>query len=107
MTVQLDGGAIVDWSSFHDQTAAVFGFPEFYGRNMNAWIDCLSYVREGDGMSRFALGAGGILVIEVLNSEEFRQRAPEVFDAFVDCVAAVNLRQIEGNEAPVLHLVLR
>ena len=52
----LNGSKITDWKSFHDECAAVFGFPDFYGRNMNAWIDCLTYVREGDGMSRYELG---------------------------------------------------
>jgi len=105
--VQLDGGAITDWNSFHDHSADVFGFPNFYGRNLNAWIDCLTYVREGDGMSRFQLGATTSLLIEVANSELFRQHAPEVFDAFIDCIAVVNHRQIEVNQAPAVHVLFR
>ncbi|WP_198291405.1 barstar family protein [Methyloversatilis discipulorum] len=31
---------ITDWPSFHDEFNRVFQFPAFYGRNMNAWIDC-------------------------------------------------------------------
>ena len=41
--VQIDGSAISDWNSFHDIFAAAFGFPAFYGRNMNAWIDCMTW----------------------------------------------------------------
>lgn len=63
---RLNGDAIEDWDGFHDQCAAVFGFPDFYGRNMNAWIDCLTYVRNGDGMSRYVLGPEEPLIIEVL-----------------------------------------
>jgi hypothetical protein len=58
----------------------VFGFPSFYDRNMDAWIDCLTYVRDGDGMSPFALGPTEPLVIEVLNTDAFKQHAPEIFD---------------------------
>ena len=104
---QLDGAAIRDWDAFHDQSAAAFGFPAFYGRNMNAWIDCLHYVREGDGMSRFELGPTEPLVIEVLETEAFKRQAPEIFDAFVECVALVNQQQAEAGELPGLHVVFR
>jgi hypothetical protein len=104
---ELNGHRIVDWDSFDDECAAVFGFPDFYGRNTNAWIDCLTYVRRGDGMSRYELGPDEPLVIHVAGVKEMRARAPEMLDALVDCVAFVNLRQIEMGEAPALHLVLR
>lgn len=105
--VQLDGATIGDWRTFHDQCAAAFGFPAYYGRNMNAWIDCLTYIREGDGMSRFELGPEAPLVIEVLEAREFKRRAPDVFDALVECTAAVNQRHVAAGEVPALHLVLR
>ncbi|MDG3003854.1 barstar family protein [Paludisphaera mucosa] len=37
--VKLDTRRITDWDAFHDAFAEAFGFPEFHGRNMNAWID--------------------------------------------------------------------
>ena len=104
--VVLDGAAITDWDSFHTQSAEVFGFPEFYGRNMNAWIDCLSYMREGDGMSRFILGPSDVLTVRVTGAEAFRRRAPEVFRAFVESTAAVNERQRNAGERPALELRL-
>ena len=104
---QLDGAAIRDWDAFHDLSAAAFGFPAFYGRNMNAWIDCLTYVREGDGMSRFELGPTEPLVIEVFDTKAFNRQAPEIFDAFVDCVASVNQRHAEAGELPGLHVIFR
>lgn len=104
--VHFDGARIKGWDTFHDQSAAVFGFPDFYGRNLNAWIDCLTYVREGDGMSRFRLGPEAPLVIEVTNSQAFRKSVPEIFAAFVDCVAFVNQRQNEAGEKPAVQLLL-
>ena len=104
---QLDGAAIKDWDSFHAQCAERFGFPAFYGNNMNAWIDCLTYVREGDGMSRFVLGATESLVIEVRDTEAFNRRAPDVFASFVECVACVNQRQAAAGELPALHVLFR
>ncbi len=34
--VTIDTRRITDWETFHDVFAEVFGFPEFYGRNMEA-----------------------------------------------------------------------
>jgi hypothetical protein len=44
--VMLDTRRILDWNTFHDVFAEAFGFPDFYGRNMNAWIDCMSSLGE-------------------------------------------------------------
>jgi hypothetical protein len=72
---------------------------------MNAWIDCLTYVREGDGMSRYVLGPDEPLIIEVRGTESLNKRVPEVVDALVECAAAVNRRQLELGEKPALQLL--
>ena len=92
---------IGDWDSFHKICKKIFGFPDFYGENMNAWIDCLSYLYEDDGMSRFQLSNGEMLFIEVTNTKSFNERSPEIFDALVESSAAVNFRY----ERPVIALV--
>jgi RNAse (barnase) inhibitor barstar len=51
--VDVDVLPITDWDSFHDTFAVALGFPDFYGRNMNAWVDCLTY--EDDGMTAFPM----------------------------------------------------
>lgn len=38
-TVRLPTERITDWESFHEVCREVFGFPDFYGMNMDAWID--------------------------------------------------------------------
>lgn len=106
-TVTLDTRYITDWPSFHDQCAAVFGFPGFYGRNMNAWIDCLTYLPEGDGMSAFELGDEGKLYIEVLDYAGFAKRVPDVCIAFLESTAFVNQRYLEASDTPRLVLVLQ
>jgi len=72
-TVHLDGRLIGSWPAFHDSCKAAFGFPDFYGRNMDAWIDCLSSLRDDDGMSSFVLGADEILEIEILHADSLRR----------------------------------
>ena len=96
---------IEDWQSFHEAFKSEMGFPEFYGMNMNAWIDCFTYLDEGDGLSRFHLAQGEMLHIEIVGTREFKSRLPEIYDALVECTAAVNQRYAEQGRAPVLSLV--
>ncbi|AOK13540.1 barstar family protein [Burkholderia vietnamiensis] len=42
--VFVDTTKITDWPSFHRVFSQIFGFPAFYGNNMDALIDCLSYL---------------------------------------------------------------
>ncbi len=104
-TVRLDTSLISDWDSFHRICREVFGFPDFYGMKMNAWIDCLTYLDEGDGMSRFHLVPGETLNIEVSDIESFKSRLPEIFDALVVRSADVNQRYLERGKSPLLSLV--
>ena len=99
--VRLETEGIIDWPSFHSKCKEVFGFPDFYGKNMDAWIDCLTYVRQGDGMSRFHLEQDEMLEIEVRDIRRFKERVPEIFDALVECSAFVNFR----TYPPVIALV--
>jgi RNAse (barnase) inhibitor barstar len=106
-TVSLDGRELGNWKAFHDECQTAFGFPEFYGRNMDAWIDCLSGLRDDDGMSKFTLGPDEVLQIEVLHAAALRQQAPEILDALEECMAEVNERCAEFGEKPALSLLLR
>jgi len=95
---------IDDWSIFPSVFAGTMGFPEFYGRNMNAWIDCLTYMN--DGMTHFNVTPGELFHMEVADSKDFAQRLPEIFQAFIECSAFVNSRRIDAGEQPVLALIL-
>lgn len=105
--VSLDGRRITDWKTFHAECQAVFGFPDFYGRNMDAWIDCMGGVRDDDGMTRFSLKPDEMLCIEVLHSESLGKKAPEILEALQECSEEVNERCIESGQKPPLRLLLR
>ena len=104
-TARLHTEAITDWQSFHEACREAFGFPDFYGMSMNAWIDCLAYLDESDGMSRFHLAEGEMLHVELSAAASFNARVPEIFDALVECSAAVNRRYAESGKPPALSLV--
>jgi RNAse (barnase) inhibitor barstar len=105
--VRLDGSAIRDWPSFHRECQIKLGFPEFYGRNLDAWIDCLSTLRDNDGMSIFALEPDETLQIEIVNAGVLRNQETQILDTLLDCVDAVNQRYTENGEKPALELLLR
>ncbi|NEX60729.1 barstar family protein [Noviherbaspirillum galbum] len=108
--VQLDGRRIADWPGFHRESRQAFGFPDFYGNNLSAWIDCLSSLRgdgEEEGMSRFLLGPDECLAIEVLHADVLERNAPHIAEALRDAVDDVNERFTESGEKPALNLVFR
>ena len=104
-TLRLGTSSISDWDTFHRACRELFGFPDFYGMNMNAWIDCLTNLDEGDGMSRFHLAPGESLNIEVADTRSFKSRLPEIFDALIEGSAAVNQRYLEAGKSPLVSLV--
>jgi hypothetical protein len=104
-TVILPADRIVDWDSFHAVCSATFGFPPFYGQNMDAWIDCLSYLRDDDGMCAVKLRPSDHeLVICVQGFDSLRTRLPEIAEGLVDCVGFVNRRYEEAGETIRLRL---
>ena len=104
--IRLDTNAISDWPSFHEECRRALGFPDFYGANMDAWIDCLSYLRDpAAGMSAVALGPDEALEIEIPDAEVFRRRVPEIAAALWDCTAFVNRRYTSDDERAPLVLV--
>lgn len=105
--VRLEGAKISDWMSFHDECQHAFGFPDFYGRNMNAWVDCLSYLRDEEGMSRFRLKPDEILQVEIADSALLRIRAPDILEEMDFCITAINDRYEDYGEKPALLLILR
>lgn len=105
--VFLDGRSIGSWRAFHAECQSAFGFPDFYGRNMDAWIDCLCSLRDADGMSKFVLKPDETLEIDVMYCDALRKKAPEIVEALAECVAEVNQRYAENGEKPALSLHLR
>jgi hypothetical protein len=103
--VRIDCDRIIDWESFHDVFAEALGFPGFYGRNMNARIDCLTSLDDpADGMTAVHAPPGGVLVLEVAGVDGFARRCPEQYQAVVECAAFVNWRRLQVGEREVLAL---
>jgi RNAse (barnase) inhibitor barstar len=90
--------------TFHAVCQRVFGFPDFYGHTMDAWIDCLSCMDDPAAeMSSFTLAPGELLVVVVPDSAKLKD---EVFEALIDGAVAVNSRFVQRGKPPLLALVL-
>ena len=103
--VRIDSEKIDDWTSFHSVCKEVFGFPSFYGMSLNAFIDCLTYIDEGDGMSNVILGPDELLQIELCSGNDLRARQPEIYQGLADAVRAVNQRFVEDGKSEKIELV--
>ena len=103
--IQLKTNHITDWVTFHEQSKIAFGFPAFYGANMDAFIDCLTYIDEGDGMSSVILKAEEKLIIKIIGTTSFRNRLPDVAFALSDSVDAINERFAKVGKEPRVQIV--
>jgi hypothetical protein len=102
---KIDARAIVDWESFHDVFAKALGFPDFYGRNMDAWIDCMTCIDDVEaGMTGVHVPPGGVVTLLIEDVTAFAARCPEQYAALVDCSSFVNWRRLEKGEPSVLAL---
>ncbi len=106
-TAELDGAVIDGWESFHAESRKAFGFPDSYSNTIDGWVDCLSYLRDADGMSKFHLKPNEMLEIVIKDSTLLRAKAPDLLEEVTFCVAGINERYEDYGEKPALALVLR
>ena len=105
MVVQIDATQIRDWETFHTVFSAAFGFPSFYGRNMDAWIDCMTYLDDPAAeMSDVHVPRGTVLTIQLDHVDEFIAHCPQQYRALIECSAFVNWRRLEQGDPSVLAL---
>ena len=104
--INIQTDRINDWETFHGVFQEALGFPEFYGRNMNAWIDCMSGLDDQDsGMTKFTVNKDDIAIMKIENSSSFKERCPEQYNALIECSAFVNYSRIDIGENPILSLM--
>ncbi len=103
--VKINCDDIKNSETFHSVFQRVFGFPGFYGENMNAWIDCMSYLNDPEaGMSDIHCVKGDFVLLELDNMSTFKERCPGLYEDLVECSAFVNYRRVEKREHPILML---
>jgi len=106
-TAELNGAAITDFASFHAACKAALGFPDTYSNTMDAWVDCLSYLRDDDSMSKFRLKPHEVLEIVIKDGAAMQAAVPDILEEVTYCVAGINERYEDYGEKPALKLTLR
>ena len=103
--VRVDLAPADGWGGLHDAFTTALGFPDFYGRNMDAWIDCMTSLDDPPaGMTAVHVEPGQVLVIELTGIDAFAARCPEPYAALLECAAFVNYRRREVGQPAVLAL---
>lgn len=105
--VRINTDLITDWDSFHDIFSMTFGFFRGYGRNMDAWIDCMTDIDDKDtGMTKVWINEADTLVIELTNSEKFKRDCFEIYLELIECIGFVNARKLKEGNGTSISLAL-
>ncbi|GBU09468.1 hypothetical protein AwWohl_06060 [Gammaproteobacteria bacterium] len=100
--VKLDFSEIKTSDDFYDAISKALGFPSFFGRNINALIDCLTYLREPEAeMSKVHIKESEYLLLELTNFSTTNQH---IKDTLLIAIEDVNLRCKEDNQEPSVIL---
>ena len=104
MVVELDFSEIQDLEGMHLLLKKKFGFPDFYGKNVNALIDCLSSLRyPEDGMTNIILRENEILTL-MIKSLDFKN--PIIVNHLFISICSVNQKYESFGKIPPIHVVL-
>ncbi|WP_298899645.1 barstar family protein [uncultured Psychroserpens sp.] len=90
ITFKINGRKLKDWKSFHSEFKSELKFPDYYGENMDAWIDCVDELTDKPTL------------LKIENEKHLKENAPHLLNAILECGAFVNYRKIEIGENPNL-----
>lgn len=102
MRIIIDASKITSTEALHDIFQEAFGFPDYYGRNMDAWIDCMSSLDEE--MSKVHIEEGEIVELQLANAKEWKENYANLYEDVIECAALVNWRRIEKGGSAILAL---
>ncbi len=105
MEIIIDFSDIRNKEDFHYLFKKVMGFPEFYGNNMDAWIDCMSYIDSPDAqMSSILVSPNESLEVVLVNTKTSKV-VPNLLQELVECTATVNQKFIESDSKTRIKIV--
>ena len=106
-SIRINAYIIIDEETFHSVFSDTFGFPDFYGRNMNAWIDCMGYLdKPAAAMSSVHVAPDESLSLIIDGASSLKARCPELYEELVECAAFVNQRCAETGRVPLLSVTM-
>lgn len=98
----VDFGQVKSLREMHEELARIFAFPDFYGKNVNALIDCWSSLcYPEDKMTGIVLAMDETVLLEVKGMPNLDEM---MMNHFVVAVENVNERAMDRNEQPLMLL---
>jgi len=86
---KIDGNSLTDWKTFHEVFKETLNFPDYYGNNMDAWIESMAEIKES------------VLII-ITDSETLKEKQEEIYFTILECAALVNsIKLDEGDESVI------
>ena len=104
--VSIDCNKITNEESLHSVFSEAFGFPDYYGNNMDAWIDCMSSLDEESGMSEFKLEKDEALILKLENASKFIKEHNNLYQIIFECSSFVNYRRVEQGDKAILAIMI-
>jgi hypothetical protein len=102
--IKLDFNKIVSIEDLHRELKEKMGFPDFYGANVNALIDCLSAMRyPEEGMSKIVLGNEEVLLIEAVR---LSQSNVVILNNLIIAIENVNNRELNKGRGPSIYMCM-
>lgn len=102
MIIRLDARRLNDSAGLHAALNEAFGFTDEYGNNLDALVDCLTYLDDPKTrMSRVQLVPGQVALL-VLEHNDAKGKQATVVRTLLDAIAFVNWRRLEKGQPPVL-----
>ena len=95
-TVHIDLREIDSWRKFHNYFANFEGFPSYYGKNLDAWIDVMQDYFEEQC----------VLIIE-LRGPMNKYYQNEFYVSILDCIAFVNCRKLEESSYGLISVAIK
>jgi RNAse (barnase) inhibitor barstar len=95
--VEIDSERIKSWDDFHDIFEELFDFPDYYGRNLNAWVDCMDDV----------LGKSDeLLYLDFGECYDLKKRVPGMTTLILEFCAFLNFRFADAKRQPRLMVAM-
>lgn len=104
ITLSIDFKEINDVTEFHNRVKQLFGFPDFYGNNFHALIDCLTSLRfPEEGVTSLNLKQDEFLLLKISNINNLDE---ELKHDFLLSIQEINNRSVLFGEEPAILLLL-
>ena len=105
MLIRIDARRLTDTAGLHAALSEAFGFPPFYGNNLDALVDCLTRLDDPQaGLSRVQLFPGQVALVVIEHARETCTQTAAQVKALTDAAAFVNWRRLEQGQPPVIAL---